>query len=145
MNSLHVIFEQVVAIVQNSEQELLSTYALQLGVLPIFLLGTLAIVWHLKKRRKKEEMMMRDLTRDKLQEIRKSEVDMEGLLKSIHQAHELYKQLSSKCHPDIFINSDKHAVSELLFQEITKNKRNYVKLEELKIRAIEELDINLKK
>ena len=69
---------------------------------------------------------------------------MVNLMNSINGSKDLYKQLSRICHPNRYINSDKRQVTEEIFQEISKNKRDYKKLSELKQRAITELNINLK-
>jgi curved DNA-binding protein CbpA len=69
---------------------------------------------------------------------------MNSLMDSINGSKDLYKELSRVCHPDRFTNSDKQKNAEEIFQEISKNKRDFNKLSELKKRVIAELNINLK-
>jgi len=78
-----------------------------------------------------------------LEDYKKSKIDMNGLMNSINKSKPLYKKLSKVCHPDRFINSDKRPIAEELFQEVTRYKRDYEKLEELKERARQELSINI--
>ena len=67
---------------------------------------------------------------------------MNNLMDSIHNSRNLYKELSKKCHPDRFINDPKQKIAEEIFQEISENERNFEKLSLLKLRAINELNIN---
>lgn len=83
-------------------------------------------------------------TKNKLKEARNAEVDMDNLMNSINQSKELYKQLSRKCHPDLFVNDDNlKNKADILFQKISESKRDYKRLNELKIQAINELNIKL--
>jgi len=94
--------------------------------------------------KKGNDLKFGDLSKDKIRTAKKSAVDMDNLMNSINGSKELYKELSRSCHPDRFINSDKQKVAEEIFQEISKNKRDFKKLTELKERAITELNINFK-
>jgi curved DNA-binding protein CbpA len=67
--------------------------------------------------------------------------DMKNLVNSIAKSRELYKELSRQCHPDRFVNTDLQPTAEDIFQEISRNKRNYKILLALKERAIEKLNI----
>ena len=81
---------------------------------------------------------------DVLSEAKSSNVDMDNLMNSINKARTLYKQLSIKCHPDRFpTDEQKQKAADLIFQEITRNQRNYNKLLELKDRAQEQLNITI--
>jgi hypothetical protein len=91
---------------------------------------------------KKKNLTFSDLTNDNLKKSRKTDVDMSNVMDSINKSRDLYKKLSSLCHPDRFVNTFKQKIAEELFQEITLNKRNYEKLLLLKERAINELNIN---
>jgi hypothetical protein len=82
-----------------------------------------------------------DLNEDKIKSMKNAKVDMAGLMNSINSSKELYKELSKKCHPDRFVNTDKQEIADLLFQEITQSKRDFGALEKLKIRAEKELGI----
>lgn len=94
-------------------------------------------------RSKKNKLAFFEVGTDKIRDARNQNIDMENLMNSITDSRKLYKELSKKCHPDLFTNSTKYLKAEEIFQEITKNQRNFEKLSALKIRAIQELNINL--
>jgi len=98
----------------------------------------------LKLKKKQNNLKFGELSKSCLNNAKKGEVDMANLMNSISGSKDLYKTLSRSCHPDRFINTDKHNSAEMLFQEISKNKRDFNKLTELKQIAISELNINLK-
>jgi uncharacterized sporulation protein YeaH/YhbH (DUF444 family) len=75
-------------------------------------------------------------------EAKDGDINMTDLMLSINKSRELYKELSRKCHPDKHIESEFQKEIEELFQEITENQRNYVKLVELKEKAISIYKIN---
>ena len=56
------------------------------------------------------------------------DIDMNNLMNSIHRSRELYKELSSKYHPDRFVNTPEYEIAEEIFQRISKNERNYKEL-----------------
>jgi hypothetical protein len=58
-------------------------------------------------RKKREKLTFGDLSKDRIRNAKKSDVDMENLMNSINGSKELYKQLSRTCHPDRFINNSK--------------------------------------
>lgn len=94
------------------------------------------------KIRSKRRIAYDDLDKRKLKKkLSNSSVDMNNLMRSINESKELYKQLSRLCHPDRFVNTDKDEIANIIFQEISKNKRNFDKLNELKQKAINELGI----
>jgi len=97
-----------------------------------------------KLNKKGNDLKFGDLSKDKMRNAKKSEVDMENLMNSINGSKDLYKKLSRTCHPDRFINSDKQELAEEIFQDISKYKRDFKKLTELKERAVTELNINFK-
>ena len=76
-----------------------------------------------------------------MKNAKKSEIDMDNLMNSINGSKDLYKQLSRKCHPDRFINSEKQKIAEVIFQDISKHKRAYNKLLLLKKQAADQLNI----
>ena len=76
-------------------------------------------------------------------EARETNVDMENIILSINQSTELYKKLSHTCHPDKFANTEKEEIADKIFQNITRNKRNYKALLSLKEQAIEELGVTI--
>jgi len=77
-----------------------------------------------------------------LEKARKTKIDMEGIMNSINKSKDLYKELSASCHPDRFINSPKQKLAEEIFQEISKNRRNFEELSKLKERAMKELELH---
>jgi hypothetical protein len=95
-----------------------------------------------KLKNKKSGLEFNDLPKDKLKTAKSTSIDMDNLMNSINGAGELYKELSKKCHPDRYVNSDKQSLAEEIFQEISKNKRNFKALQDIKVRAINELKIN---
>jgi len=97
-----------------------------------------------KLKKKGSDLKFGDLSKEKIRNAKKSEVDMNNLMNSINGSKDLYKELSRTCHPDRFINSDKQKIAEQIFQDISKYKRDFKKLTELKERAITELNINFK-
>lgn len=98
------------------------------------------LIYKLKSKSKKYNFS--DLETENIRKSKKSDIDMDNLMNSIHNSRPLYKELCKKCHPDKFINDSKQEIAEEIFQEITKNERNFQKLELLKVRAINELKIN---
>ena len=108
--------------------------ALAESILIIFLI--------LKCLKRKYSLPFSDVTKTEFQNEKGSgEIDMSGLMDSIHGARDLYKELITKCHPTRFVNSPKQKLAEEISQEITLNKRNYKKLLALKDRAIKELNL----
>lgn len=95
-------------------------------------------------KKKNTELAFSDVPEDKLKNAKSSPVDMDNLMNSINGSRELYIELSKACHPDKFVNTDQQKLAEDIFQEISKNKRNYEKLVGLKERAKKELNINFK-
>ena len=81
--------------------------------------------------------------KQKLRESIKSDVDFQNIINSSFHATEIYNELKVKCHPDRFIGDvEKNATANRIFQEVTKNKMNYKRLQELKKEAEESLGIN---
>lgn len=68
-----------------------------------------------------------------------ADISMSDLMENIHLAKTLYKELSRKCHPDRFVNSEKFETAEKIFQEISLNERNYKELLRLKDESNEKL------
>ena len=81
--------------------------------------------------------------KQKLRESIKSDVDFQNIINRSFHATEIYNELKVKCHPDRFIGDvEKNATANRIFQEVTKNKMNYKRLQELKKEAEESLGIN---
>ncbi|WNH09900.1 hypothetical protein [Thalassobellus suaedae] len=99
------------------------------------------LIIKLKKRHKKLQFSV--LSKSELKHSQKTTVDMENVMNSINGARGLYKDLSKQCHPDKFINTEYQETSAEIFKELSRHKRNYNKLSELRERAIIELNINI--
>lgn len=106
----------------------------------IELLLIVYLIYRLKSKKVVSELT--DLEMQNIQKSKNNNIDMNSLMNNIHNARGLYKELSRKCHPDRFIGDPKHQIAEEIFQEISDNERNYEKLNQLKTRAINELNIN---
>lgn len=91
--------------------------------------------------KKKKNLDFSELDKDKIKNVKKTSIDMDNLMDSINNSKALYKQLSRVCHPDRFIGTDKISIAEDIFQELSKNRRDYKKLLLVKERAIKELKI----
>lgn len=77
------------------------------------------------------------------EEALSQDVDFNNIIKSSFHSTELYDILKVKCHPDRFpTDPELNGIADKLFQEITKNKTNHKRLEELKIEAKQKLNIN---
>jgi len=90
---------------------------------------------------KRKKLAFSDLSEANLKESKNTDIDMDNIMNSIIKSRELYKELSSVCHPDRFVNTSKEKIANDIFQEISKNKRDYKELSLLKERAIKELDL----
>jgi hypothetical protein len=99
------------------------------------------IILFLKLRRGKENLPFADLNRENLKKSKEATIDFGNVMNSINGSGELYKELSRKCHPDRFVDSPLQKLAEEIFQEISKNKRDFEKLSALKERAINELNL----
>ena len=73
----------------------------------------------------------------------KEEVDFNNIINSSFNSTKLYDELKVKCHPDRFPNDEgKSNIALKLFQEISKNRTNLKRLNELKAEAEQKLNIN---
>ena len=74
----------------------------------------------------------------------KEDVDFNNIIVSSFHAGDLYNQLKKVCHPDRFSsNPELMYKADNLFQQITQNKHDLKKLQELKAEAMKELHINI--
>lgn len=133
--------DEVVGLVQNSglfyENIWFWIAVLELAVICFML-------FKLYKMRQLSDLTFNDVSKKDLRrKVKNSNVDMSNLMDSINNSKDLYKQLSRTCHPDRFINTDKHSSAEEIFQNISKNKRNYQKLLEIKEEAINKLNLKI--
>ena len=107
-------------------------------------LGELCIIIYTAKNLfQKRKLSIDSKTEEILSNSKKSKFDMGNLLDNINKSRDLYKILSSKCHPDRFHDIEKNKKADEIFQEITRNKRNYGRLIELKELAKTELNISV--
>ncbi len=100
------------------------------------------LLLNLKKR--KYTLAFSDLDKSDVKRIKNTKtqsINMDNLMDNIHGSRKLYKELSNKCHPDRFVNKPEQTLANEIFQEITENKRNFEKLNEIKVRATNELNI----
>ncbi|RZJ36598.1 MAG: molecular chaperone DnaJ [Flavobacterium sp.] len=104
--------------------------------------GLIIIILLIKLYKKKSTNDLSDIQPSAVRKARQSNIDMDNVINSINGSRALYKELSRKCHPDLFIDSPNQDIAEAIFQEITKNQRNFEKLSALKVRAVNELNIN---
>lgn len=88
-----------------------------------------------------EDVGVEDRTKRTLEEARRAKVDMGGLMQSIHLSRDLYKELGKRCHPDRFPDPERKRAAEELFQLITRHRRDYPRLVELRERAQQELGL----
>ena len=100
------------------------------------------LLWKLMK--KSNTLDLAEISKAKLRKAKNTKVNMEELMNNINGSKALYKTLSSACHPDRFVNSDKQELAQEIFQGISHHKRDFQKLSELKKRAEMELNINFK-
>lgn len=106
----------------------------------IELLIILFLIFKLK--RVNNNLAFNEVTKKDIKKSQKMDIDMDNLMNSINGSRDLYKTLSKKCHPDRFVNTAKQDLAEKIFQEISRNKRDFEKLNKLKLRAEKELNIN---
>jgi hypothetical protein len=76
--------------------------------------------------------------------ILNEEIDFGNIINSSFNSKVIYDELIRKCHPDRFVqNVELNKIAISLSQEITENKNDIKRLEELKELAIKQLNINL--
>lgn len=95
------------------------------------------------RRKRNKNLEFSGVSKKDIMEDKNKKIDMGNLMNSINGSKDLYKKLSRACHPDRFINSDKQKIAEKIFQQITKNKRDFKKLEEIKELVKKELNITI--
>lgn len=108
----------------------------------ILLLLIIIVVRLYRKLKNNKNLAFANVNKNELKKrMKHSSVDLDGLMDSINKSKSLYKKLSRACHPDRFINTDKHENAKDLFQEISNSKRDYKKLEAIEERAKNELNL----
>ena len=99
------------------------------------------IIVLLSQNRRKFKSSMFKMDKDK---VLKEEIDFDNIINSSFNSKALYDELIRKCHPDRFVqNTEKNKMAMLLSQEITKNKNDIKRLQEIREQAIKQLNINL--
>ena len=80
----------------------------------------------------------------KRQVMKEGEINFDNLIASSFGAKALYDELITKCHPDRFAPEEgKVAVANDITERLGKYKHDIQKLNELKVEAINKLNINL--
>lgn len=83
-------------------------------------------------------------SRVKQQVKSEGDIDFGNIVNSAFGAEALYKELIRKCHPDRFApDAEKMAIANDITERLGKNKNDIKKLNELKVEAIDKLNINL--
>lgn len=105
----------------------------------LFIMETiiLLILLSRKKKREKDTLFQTAINLSKNEE----KESMNNVVNSIFKSKQLYDELKKKCHPDRFLDKERNAIANELFQELTKNKANYDALRKIKERAVNELKI----
>lgn len=134
-DKIETSIEQIIFSKENKE---ISVYWKYSTILELIVILWLLILLMRRKKNKNISFEERELY-----EARNTNIDMSDLVKSIHSSKGLYDKLSRVCHPDRFINTNLHKIAEEIFQEISKNRRNYKELERLKSEAINKLNVKL--
>ena len=109
----------------------------------VALLEFVIILYLFRRKRKMKNLSFEGIAKEKIKVAQSTEIDMDNLINSISSSKELYKKLIKVCHPDKFVNTDKQILAEKISQEISKNKRNFKVLNQLKLRAEKELKIHI--
>lgn len=135
---LQIIIDSTKMITTKSKSGITSDYSFWVAAAE---LGIIAFL--VAKLRKKQKITFDASTEDLLNNSKSANVDMDNLMNNINMSRELYKKLSTKCHPDRFIDEEQNKIASEIFQEITKSQRNYNRLLELKTIAENQLNINI--
>jgi hypothetical protein len=77
--------------------------------------------------------------KQKIKDLQRAPIDMKNIMDNITHSKALYKILSRQCHPDRFTDELTKKKAGEIFQEISHNRNNYLKLLELQKQA----EINL--
>ena len=91
--------------------------------------------------RKAKRMNPSDL---EIRKAKKSDINMDDVMRDMHEAPALYKALCRACHPDRFAGNPLEFLANELFQEVQQNEHNFKQLELLKTKIQEQLHIKIK-
>lgn len=139
-DSLQVISDTKVGQLVENKGDVFVSFWFWMALLELIVIVILIV----KSKKSKKELVFGHVRKDKIKEAQSASIDMDGLMGSINGAKKMYKELSKVCHPDRFINSDKKPLAEVIFQDITKHRRNLEKLIELKYEAETKLGVKFK-
>lgn len=120
-----------------SKVSLMNSVFFWVAILEFMIIILLVVRFKLKR----NKLDFSDLERDTVKSAKSKKIDMDNLMNSINGSRSLYKELSRKCHPDRFMNDPKQKIAEEIFQEISRHERNFEKLNLIKTRAINELNV----
>lgn len=135
---IDVIFHNVIKVVPKTtltETNILINWWMWIALGEFLLLIFILI----KNRKKPNETIKQKMKRESLED----KIDFNNIINSSFNSKQLYDELKIKCHPDRFpTETEKNIIAVNLFQEITENKNNAKRLDELKNIAIQKLNIN---
>ncbi len=130
-NSLQVVSEKVI---ETTEIESATNWWMWIAIAEFVIIVLLI----LKDKTKHKDSNMQKFKKESLEK----EIDFDNIINSSFNSKTLYDALKVKCHPDRFpIDKEQNEIAEKIFQEITKNKNNVKRLNELKEEAIQKLGI----
>lgn len=140
-HTLLQILSDTAKVIANTKHDFLSirNYWMWIAATELLVIGYLA-----SKLVNKKKISYDNTTGDILNKAKNTNISMDNLMNSINKSRQLYKQLSVKYHPDRFpLDTERRKIADDLFQDITRNQRNYNKLLELQEEAKNKLDTTL--
>jgi hypothetical protein len=115
------------------EDYLLTNWWVLVALSGLLIVTIIAVKYKLKK--------INDIHNFKNEAI-KNEIDFNNIINSSFNSIDLFNELKIKCHPDRFPNDEsKSQIAEEIFKELSKNKTDFNRLNELKQLAIKKLNI----
>ena len=125
------------AITNATENEITTNYWMWLAIGEFAIIIVLILTRRLKKQPNAKQRFK--------EESLAQEVDFNNIISSSFHSTELYDKLKVKCHPDRFpTDPELNKIADGIFQELTKNRTNLKRLEELQKEAEVKLKINFK-
>ncbi|MBC8548979.1 MAG: molecular chaperone DnaJ [Candidatus Brocadiales bacterium] len=124
-----------------AETQASTNFWMWLAIIEAAIVFSLIFILLYKSKRRTWSTDLGSLASSTKEDAKHTEIDMDNIIHSIARSRELYKELRKICHPDRFQNYPEKTISESIFKEVTRNKRNYKELLVLKERIKEELDI----
>ena len=99
-----------------------------------------AIVFLFLLLQKSKRMNPSDL---EIRKAKKSNINMDDVMRDMHEAPVLFKALCRACHPDRFAGNPLEPLANDLFQEVQQNEHNFKQLELLKTKIQEQLHLKI--